>query len=630
MAAALLQEIRFAWRWLAREPGFSVPALLSFAAGTGVLVAMLSLLRVGSARPLRLGSALALDQIRDAGWLGGWHGPLWSAGQLQAAHFVNLLNVLAVVAGLAFFIACFTVVILVLIRAASRTAELALRVAVGATRRRLIRRLLAEGILLAGLGGALGLVAGGLGGQLARLSWPGVIVASGTGMRVWLVALAVLAPMAGVVPFAVAAAAGVLRRADLSGALVAGADGVAGRGELILQEFLAVIQVAASVALVIGAGLLLRNSVPDGAPSSGIGESGGATLYQIDVSMPGEGDAGALARAYASLLDAVAERAGRDHVSLATPGARLGMGTLAFITAQCGRCSIGGVYVPLMPGYVRLHAVSPKFFANSGARVLEGREFSADDSVGAPKVMLVNRSFAESHFEGGRPLGRRVQIGGVQDPWYTVVGIVGELEGRAVGPPLRSAPVAYLSILQEPTVASDLIVSAPPQAEGVIDVTTGALTGTGVAASVSAARVMAEYLERQAAPVRWLAIVFAAAGGMVLLLGMFGAYTVMRFKVARHRREIGLRRALGARKARIISRVVLESLALAALGGALGAWSGLLLAGWLDTMIPGLEALDLHVYAVAVASLSLAALTGGSLSVRQATAVDPADAVQAE
>lgn len=627
--AALLGDIRLAWRWLAREPGFSAPVLLSFAAGIGVLVAILGLMRVESVRSLRIGSVLAPEQIRDAGWLGGWHGPMWSAGQLQAADFEEMLHVLAAVAGLAFFIACFTVVILVLIRAATRTPELALRVAVGATRRRLIRRLLSEGIALAGLGGALGLVVGGLGASLARHTWPAVLTTSGGGAAVWVVPLAFLAPLASVVPFAVAVAAGVLRRADLSGALVAGADGTAGRGELILQEFLAVVQLAASVSLVIGAGLLLRNTAPDPALTRSPRESG-AMLYQIDVSLTGEGNSPSLVRAYGTLLGDVAERVGHASVSLATPGARLNVGSLALVTAQCGRCSIGGIYVPLMPGYVHLHAVSPEFFSNSGVRVLEGREFTPEDRIGSPRVMLVNRSFAESHFEGGRPLGHRVQIGAAEDPWYTVVGIVGELQGRGVGPPARPVPVAYIPVLQEPTLATDLTVAAPLPPESVSDLITNAVSSSGNTASISAVYSLADYLERQAAPVRWLAVVFVAVGGLVLMLGMFGTYTVMRFKIARHRREIGLRRALGASKARIVSRVVLQSIAFAALGGALGAWSGMVLAGWLDTMVPGLEALDLPVYGVAVASLSVAALAGGSLSVRQATAVDPADAIRTE
>lgn len=630
MRTAFLQEIRLAWRSLAREPGFSAPALLSLAAGVGVLTAIFSLLRLESAHPLRLSSALAPEYVRHAGWRAGWHGPVWSAGQLQADHFESMLHVLAVVAGLAFVIACSTVVILVLIRAATRTAELALRVAVGATRRRLLQRLLGEGLVMAGVGGLLGLVLGGLGAKLAWRSWPGGHVASHGGIGAWLALLAFLAPMVSVVPFALVAAAGVLRRSDLSGALVAGADGTAGRGELILQEVLAITQLAASVALVVASGLLLRNAAPRGAPGASEAGHGGALLYQIDFSAAGERDAVGLADAYGSVLDDVADVAGDRSVALATPGAWLGIGSLVFVTVQCGRCSLGGVYVPLMPGYVRLHAVSPGFFTNTGVRVLEGREFTPADRVGSPEVMLVNRSFAESHFEGGRPLGRKVQIGGIQDPWYTVVGIVGQVEGRGVGPAVRAAPVAYVPILQQPTLAADLAVSGQDDPYGIAEVVRTALDGTSEEASVSSASTMESYLERQVAPVRWLAVVFASVGGMVLLLGVFGAYTVMRFKVAQHQREIGLRRALGARKGRIIFLVILQSLGLALVGGALGAWSGLLLAGWLDTLVPGLTAFDLSVYSVAVVSLSVAALAGGSLSVRQATAVDPAVAIRAE
>lgn len=630
MRAAFLEEIRLARRSLIREPGFSAPALVSLAAGVGVLTAILSLLRLGSVRPLRLSSALAPEYVRDAGWRAGWHGPVWSAGQLQAAHFERMLHVLAVVAGLAFVIACFTVVILVLIRAASRTAELALRVAVGATRRRLLQRLLAEGIAMAGAGGLLGLVLGGVGAKLAWHSWPGGHEALHGGIGAWLVLLAFLAPMVSVVPFALVAAAGVLRRSDLSGVLAAGADGTAGRGELILQEFLAITQLGASIALVVASGLLLQNAAPRSVPVRSDSGHGGAVMSQIDFSPTGRRDAAALADAYGSVLDDVAELAGPRSVALATPGARLGIGSLVFVTAQCGRCSVGGVYVPLMPGYVGLHAVSPGFFTNSGVRVLEGREFTPADRVGAAEVMLVNRSFAESHFERGRPLGRKVQIGGVQDPWYTVVGIVGEIEGRGVGPATRATPVAYVPILQQPTLAADLAVTSWDDPHDITEVVRTAVAGVGDDVSVSSASTMGGYLERQVAPVRWLAFVFASVGGVVLSLGVFGAYTVMRFKVARHQREIGLRRALGAKKGRIISLVILQSLGLALLGGALGAWAGMLLAGWLDTLVPGLTPFDLPVYSVAVVSLSVAALAGGSLSVRRATAVDPAVALKAE
>ena len=629
MKGAFLQDIRLASRSLAREPGFSVPALLSLSAGIGLLVSILGLLRLESVRPLRLGSILEPEYIRDAGWRAGWHGPVWPPGQLQAAHFESLLEVLAAVASLAFAIACFTVVILVLIRAATRTPELALRLAVGATRRRLLQRLLAEGIVLAGLGGALGLAFGWLGVNLARVSWPGAL-APASGIGPWLVPLAFLTPMVTSVPFAMVTAAGVLRRSDLSGALLAGADGTAGQGELILQDFLAGVQLAASVALVIGAGLLVRNAMPPPAERSAASAAGDVAMFQLDLREMEDSDAKSLAGFYAAVLDDATELVGRRSVALATPGAWLGVGSLVFVTAQCGRCSLGGVYVPLMPGYVRLHAVSPGFFASAGARVREGREFTADDRLGSPRVMLVNRNFAESHFEGGRPLGRKVQIGGIQDPWHTVVGIVEDPKGHGIGPSSRTVPAAYVPILQEPSLAADLAVFAPDDLPELTQTIAAAVADAGDPAVVSAAFTGAVYIERQAEPIRWLAAVFAAAGALTLVLGAFGAYYVMRFKVARHRREIGLRRALGAKRSRIVLLVFLQTLALAAVGGGLGAWGGLLVAGWLDMIIPGLQPFDPVVYGVAVALLSAAGLVGGSLSVREAARVDPAVAIRTE
>jgi predicted permease len=576
-----------------------------------------------------LGSVLEPEYIRDAGWLADWHGPVWSAEQMHEVHYERLLEALATVASLGFVITCFTVVTLVLIRAATRTPELALRLAVGATRRRLLHGLLAEGILLAGLSGALGLTLGILGLHLARFSWPGAMASASGGIGPWLAPIAMLTPLVTAVPFALVAAAGVLRRSDLSGALLAGADGTAGQGELILQDFLAVVQLAAAVALVIGAGLLVRNAMPTPGESRSAFAVGDVAMFQLDLREMEGNEIAALADFYESVLDDAAELNGQGSAALATPGAWLGIGSLVFVTVQCGRCYRGQVYVPVMPGYVRVHAVSPDFFANSGVRVLEGREFTADDRLGSPRVMLVNRNFAESHFEGGRPLGRQVQIGGVQDPWHTVVGIVEDLNGRGIGPPSRSVPVAYVPILQEPSLAADLALFGSDNSEERTDAVTSAVAGAGEA-EVSAIFTGAAYVKRQAGPVRWLATAFAAAGALTLVLGVFGSYSVMRFKVSRCRREIGLRRALGARRSRIVRLVLLRSLGLAAVGGGLGALSGLLVAGWLDMIVPGLEAVDPAVYGVTIAMLVSAGLVGGSLAVGEATRIDPAVAIRTE
>jgi len=624
------QEIRLASRSLAREPGYSVPALFSFAVGVGLLVSIFGLLRLESLFPLRFGSTVVPEYVRDAGWLAGWHGPVWRPDQLQAEHLEKLLEVLAAVASLAFVIACFTVVILVLIRAATRIPELALRLAVGATRRRLLQQLVAEGMVLAGLGGTLGLALGGLGVTLARLSWPGTLGSADGGFVPWLVPLAILTPMVVSVPFAMVAVAGVLRRSDLSGTLVAGSDGTAGQGELILHDFLTVVQLAASAALVIGAGLLLRSTVPPRLAASSSSAAGNVVMFQLDLrEMRGVGTR-RLADFYAEVLDDAAGLDDGGSVALATPGAWLGVGSLVPVTAQCGRCFLGQVYVPLMPGYVRLHAVSPDFFASSRLHVLEGREFTADDRLGSPRVMLVNRTFAESHFEGGRPIGRDVQIGGVQDPWHTVVGIVEDAQGRGIGPPSRRVPVAYVPILQEPSLAADLAAYASDDTRALPEAVREIVNAASQSARVSAAFTGAVYHERQAKPIRWLAVVFAVAGGLTLILGAFGAYSVVRFTISRHWREIGLRRALGAKRARIVWLVILKSLVLAAAGAGLGVWGGLVIAGWLDMIVPGLKAFDPVIYSFAVVSLSAAGLAGGSLSVRQATRIDPAVAMRTE
>jgi ABC-type antimicrobial peptide transport system permease subunit len=134
----------------------------------------------------------------------------------------------------------------------------------------------------------------------------------------------------------------------------------------------------------------------------------------------------------------------------------------------------------------------------------------------------------------------------------------------------------------------------------------------------------------QSAPFRWFGLILAAVGALALVIAMHGAHAVMRFKVSRRRREIGVIRALGARRGRIVLLVVLQSLGVIGIGAVLGAWGALLLAGWLDMLVPGLRAFDTSLYGGSILLLSAAALLGGSVAVRQATRIQPAVAIGAE
>lgn len=263
-------------------------------------------------------------------------------------------------------------------------------------------------------------------------------------------------------------------------------------------------------------------------------------------------------------------------------------------------------------------------------RLLEGRDFAPADGIVQKRVMVVNRTFAGSHFERGEPLGRMVQVGGIDDPWYTVVGVVEDAADRGIGASVRPAPAAYVPVFQAPPLAADLAVLVSGDRQQVVPAVRRALAeleaeGTGYRESTLEAETIS-----QSAPFRWFGFVLAAVGALALVIAMHGAHAVMRFKVSRRRREIGVIRALGARRRRIVLLVVLQSLGMIGVGVALGVWGALLLAGWLDMLVPGLQAFDVVLYGGSILAMSAAALLGGSLAVRQATSIQPAAAIGAE
>ncbi len=630
VAGSVVEEVRHAIGTLRGDVRFSLPALISLSVGIALTVSILGLLRLSSLQPLSLSSQINPGYIRDAGW-SSWTGPMWSAAQVQADAFNSILIVLAAVAGLGFVISFFNVVILVLIRASTRESELALRAAVGASRRRLLRHLLAEGILLAVLGAFAGLIVGALGANLLRASWPHTVEASGLlriDPRIFLVALGL--PAAAAVVFPLFAVAGVLRRSDLSDALTAGADGTGRRGELIMHDVFSVFQFAASAAFLIAAGLLIRTGLPIARISPLATDPSNTLTFEIDLDENSLATGSRRAEVFRSVLNRVGALPGVQAESLATPGTWLALGSVGFVEARCGACYLGSLYVPLMPGFVRYSGVSPGFFEAMGVNVLEGREFTPGDSIGAARVVLVNRNLADSHFEGGRPLGKKIRLGDSADDLYTVVGVVDDLAGRAVGSPTRRAPAAYVSILQDPPRSVDLAVRVAGDARAIAPVVLNTLNGSAPTLALSEASTLSIYLEGQTAPIRWLGVVFGVAGTLALLLGIHGAYSVMAYRVSRRRKEIGIRRAVGATRRRVGLSVIVQSLGLTGVGLAVGFWSALLLAGWLEMRVPGLSPFDPLIYGLAILLLGLAALAGGILPARTASRVHPAIAIRTE
>jgi hypothetical protein len=364
----------------------------------------------------------------------------------------------------------------------------------------------------------------------------------------------------------------------------------------------------------------------------------------------GRGAARVLAARVAVQETALAAAAGHPSVAasaVASIGAPLGLGVVAPVFVQCGACSIGNMYTPLLLVDARHHVVSPRYFDTVRIPVVAGRAFRPEDRAGAPPVALVNESLARTSFQGGRAVGRLLQVGAPGSPWHEVVGVVADGRPQGVGAGGLPRPAVYLSSYQHPPVLLTLLArlagDAPPEAEALALAETLA---EGVAASVAEAGVLpglagglaviggpatlAGDLTRSREPVAWLARLLTALAAGAVLLAAGSLYAVIAYGVRRRTREIGVRLAVGAPPRRITAMVVRETLSQTLLGTAVGLVVASAVAGYFSGLVVGVRPFDPALYGAVTPLLAAVGLAAALLPARRAAAVDPVPALAAE
>jgi putative ABC transport system permease protein len=528
-------------------------------------------------------------------------------------------------------IACANVANLLLARAATRQRELAVRAALGASRRRLMGEMLADGLPLALAGGLVGVLLALWGTDLAVAAIPAGLPRAGQirvdGMALgFTLALSLLTGLAiSLVP------AFQTGRGQLNDALKDGGRSASGgTGRHATRSLLVVLELTLAAALLIGAGLTLKSF---------------ARLMQVD---PGFRPAGLVAgrvgladaryptnAQQAAFLDAVLGRL------RATPGVReaaavsplpLGGSRHTLSLAILGR-------PPLPPG-VRLSAnwrtVSPGYFHTMGIPLLAGRELGDRDREGAPGVLVINRTMAARHFPGENPIGKRIRIG-YNDLECEIVGLVGDV--KHAGLDAEAGAEMYTAFAQAPFPRVDLVVrmssGAPPTlaasaASAAAAALRAAVRQVDPEQAVSQIQTLESLLRGSAARSRFVLTLLALFAALALLLAAVGLYGVMSWSVGERTHEIGIRMALGARREEVLGMVVRQGagLILAGVG------SGLLLAGMLARLISRLlftvSPTDPAIFAAVPLVLAAVALVATWLPAQRATRVDPLVALQAE
>jgi putative ABC transport system permease protein len=561
---------------------------------------------------------------KSGGWELEWR-PLRDevVGNVRPALLVLLGAVACVL-----LIACANVANLMLARAAARQREMAIRAALGAGRARLMRQLLTESLLLALFGGGLGLV-------LAMWGLDAIIAASPDALpRVREIALD-----GRVVAFtcAVALATGVAfglvpalaaSRVDLNDALKEGGRGTtAARGRL--RQALVVVEVMLSLVLLVGAGLMLRSFWRLGDVRPGLDANHVLTLR---VSLP------------ETVGSASDEERQRWVHWFERAQARLGQ--------LPGVTTVGAVnHLPFdgrssdtsfqIEGYMppdgaepdnELRVVLPGYFQALGIPLVRGRLIAAGDAPTAPSAVVINQAMARRYWHGDEdPIGKRLKIdaGGANGPWCTIVGIVGDVHGFG----LDVAPRAemYFPYAQSPGSASLALVlrtTVPP--ESLVPTVQAVMSELDPNQPIYDLRPMTDLVASSLARRRFslgLMLLFAV---VALLLAAVGIYGVMAYTVAQRTHEIGVRVALGARPTDVMKMVVRDGMRLVLFGLGLGLAAALLLTRVVSSLLYGISTTDASTYVAIAAVLALVALVAVLLPARRATRIEPMVALRTE
>jgi predicted permease len=526
-------------------------------------------------------------------------------------------TIISVVVGLVLLIVCANVANLLLSRAAARQKEISVRLSLGATRGRLVRQLMTESLLLAAMGGALGLVFA----YWARTLLPGL-----PGQQA-LLDLRVLGFTAGVtlVTGLVFGMAPALRgtAVNISATLKQTSRGVVGTRS-VLGRALLVVQVAISLVLLVGAGLFLQTLSNLRHVDVGFNPEN-LLLFRVDPSLS-HYDQPRTRALYADMIERLQTVPGVRGVALSQPGLLSG-------SANSTRMFVQGRPVPQTRAQgdaftIRRVVISPGFFDVMGIPVVMGRALTDRDLDAAPKVAVINEAAARKFFPNENPLGRRFGTNPETTGEIEVVGVLRDAKYDSVRDP---APATMYLPFQQWRISGAVFevrtASAPGGTMGSVRSLVQQIDPNLPLTDVS---TQLEQVENRFQQEKMFARFYALFGGLALLLAAIGLFGVMSYNVSRRTNEIGIRMALGAQRGQVLGMVMRESMILAGVGVAVGLAAAMTLSRFVSTLLFGLEARDpLTIVAATGVMIGVAALAG-FLPARRASKVDPMVALHYE
>ena len=522
---------------------------------------------------------------------------------------------------LVLLIACANVANLLLSRAAARQTEMALRVALGASRGRLARQLLTESLLLAGLGGIAGfLFALVVTAGLARNLPPDLSRAVGMTGDVRMLAFTIAISLATGTLFGLGPLLGTARRSPGASLKQSHRVGAASHGGL--RNGLAVAQIAIAIVLLVGAGLMAKSFLALSHVAPGFRSEGVLTarLSLPRARYPDNRRIGAFER---ELLDTLKSKPGVQSAGLATylPLSGTDNGWAFFIE---GRPPLPiGVY-----NMAKYRPASAGYFETIGIPVLRGRSFTWADTADSPWVVIVNESMAREHWGAEDPVGRRLRFGG--PTWRTVIGVVGDVLHEGLD--REAKPEMYVSIEQAPNVETGptIVVRTTLDEGAAATELRHAVAAIDRTLPVDRILTVEQMMSGSVAQPRFRTVILAAFSMLALVMASIGIYGVLNYLVIQRTREFGIRVSMGATRSDVLWLVLGRAAALIGAGTCIGLVGALGLVRLIAKLLFGTAPLDPLTFAAAPVLLAGVALTASCFPAWRATRVDPMVALRDE
>lgn len=535
----------------------------------------------------------------------------WLVGDIAPA-----LVVLLAVAVLVLLIACANIANLMLARASARAQEIGIRTALGAARSRIVRQLLTESVVLAIIGGALGILTAQWALPMMLAISPADVRSVSAGMDWRVVGFALAVSLVTGILFGCAPAIQAAR-AGVASTLKSVGRTTGGSGDRV-RQMLIVGECAASVVLLVSAGLLLRSFVSLRHVNPGFNATG---LVTTRIVLPAEryGTAASQAQLFDRLLDHVASAPGVSEAALA--------GRLPFVSGNSTRSLTLEQPTGDSQPVAGFRVVSQRYFDVMSQPVLRGRAFTDRDSVDAPFVAVINQTMAKKYWPSTDPIGRRFRIG-IGPNWTEIVGIAGDVKHGSLREPI--APEFYVPYRQVPWSFMSLVVKTPLTAAAASASIEHEIAAVDPDLPSMPIRAMTDLVSTSVSLDRFEMTGLGLFAAVALTLAVVGLYGVMSYIVSRRTREMGLRIALGATPAAIMGLVMRDGLRLTAVGIAIGLAGSLAAARVIRSWLFGVGGSDpLTLVAVTVLLGAVAALAC-YVPARRAVATDPTVALRAE